>query len=240
MALDWQNYLNANPDVMQEYAKSSTFQLDPGNASGRFINPVSEEAFAKAHYDQFGKNEGRVWGAAPNTGGTTGTTGTTGSGTTTGTMAGGINLFQPDLYSKSYSGIGSVYQKELMDSILPQLKASFQNYGANIDKSTKAAQEGFTSMNKRAMTSGLQDILNNLSNRGMLNSSVASDAISKGMTDLTSANSDKAFQAAMQNAILKAEEPQLLARIASLGNYSESSDPGQPYDRIANFFKATM
>lgn len=216
MAFLGMDYLNANPDVFQAYEK----QVNAGV-------PTTAQGFAEQHYNTFGKGEiesgqRNPWGGI--------------TATTTGTSQ---NIFQPDLYSKSYSGMGSGYQKELMDTLLPQLKASFQNYGANIDKSTKAAQEGFTSMNKKAMTSGLQDILNNLASRGMIggkgDSSVASDAIAKGMADITSKNSDKYFQAAMQNAILKAEEPTLLAKIASLGNYSESSDPLEPYKLMAQY-----
>ena len=150
------------------------------------------------------------------------------------------NILQPDKYSSSYSGIGADNQSELMGAVLPQLTNSMTNYRSDIDKSTKAAQEGFTSMNKQAMTSGLQSILNNLASRGMLNSSVASDTISKGMTDITNTNSDKYFQAAMQNAVMKAEEPTMLAKIASLGSYSQSSNPLEPYELMANFFKSTM
>jgi len=90
------------------------------------------------------------------------------------------------------------------------------------------------------MKTDLTGILNNLASRGVLNSSVASDAISKGMGNVVNQTAQKGYEAAALGSSMKAELPKLLAAVAELGKYSETSNPLQPYALLAQYDLNTM
>lgn len=143
-----------------------------------------------------------------------------------------IQLFQPDLFPSSRSGLPEGDIKTLLGTLIPQLTGSIGDFRSDIDTSTKAASELFGSLSRGAIEKDATRILNELAASNVLDSSVASDALSKSLTGVATAGAGKGFEAAALAAAQKAKEPELLARIADLGRVSESSAPGEPYDRI--------
>jgi hypothetical protein len=146
-----------------------------------------------------------------------------------------VDIFQPDKYQQSRSGLPEEYQLQILESLIPKLLESVEGYEGNIDKSTQAAQELFETQSRRGMKDQLQGILNSLAGRNILNSSVASDAISKGMGDIVQTGAQKGYESQMTNAALKAQLPALLANIAQLGQSSTSSDPLEPYKLLSQY-----
>ena len=86
------------------------------------------------------------------------------------------------------------------------------------------------------MRTGTQDILNRLSSRNMLDSSVASDTLSKGMTDIATSTAGRGFESALAGAAMKAQEPTMLGNIAGLGRASESYDELAPFKLLMNSY----
>lgn len=151
------------------------------------------------------------------------------------TSSGLVDIFQPDKFSSSWSGLPMERREEILAALVPKLLSSVENYEGNIDKSTQAAQELFQSQTRQGMKGTLKEILNNLASKNVLNSSVGSDAISKGMSNVVRAGADKGYETSMNNAALKAQLPALLANITQLGGGSFSSDPLEPYKLLAQY-----
>jgi hypothetical protein len=146
-----------------------------------------------------------------------------------------VDIFQPDKYQQSRSGLPEKYQLQILESLIPKLLESVEGYEGNVDKSTQAAQELFESQSRRGMKQDLQGILNSLAGRNMLDSSVASDTIAKGMGDIVQTGAQKGYESQMNNAALKAQLPAMLANIAQLGQSSTSSDPLEPYKLLSQY-----
>lgn len=151
------------------------------------------------------------------------------------TPSGLVDIFQPDKFSSSWSGLPMERREEILAALVPKLLSSVENYEGNIDRSTQAAQELFQSQTRQGMKGTLKEILNNLASKNVLNSSVGSDAISKGMSNVVRAGADKGYETSMNNAALKAQLPALLANITQLGGGSFSSDPLEPYKLLAQY-----
>jgi hypothetical protein len=157
--------------------------------------------------------------------------------------------------NNSFSGLDAKNRNKVLESTIPKLVDSVNNYESNIDKSTGAAQEMFNSQSRNTIRNNLQGILNNLASKNMLNSSVASDSIGNSMSNLARTGAEKGFEAAMTGAALKAQLPQLLGNLINLGKYSEgqgfgsstnqsqsnsssfgqSSNPLEPYQLLAQY-----
>jgi len=160
-------------------------------------------------------------------------------------------MFQPDLYptssgtntSTSYSGLPSEYLDQLMQGLMPELMRSIQGMPQAIDEYTGKASQMYEGMGRRLLDDAMPGILNNLAGRNVLNSSVASDAISKTATNIIPMFTDAALQAGMKGAEMKANIPSILGNIANLGRVSESSaegtsessNPLAPYELLSNF-----
>lgn len=133
-------------------------------------------------------------------------------GTAQGT--GTMDIFQPNLYPQSYSGISPQYSNQMLASLIPQLQQSTSGMPTSINNFTRTGAY-----------STLQDVMNNLAGRGMLNSSVASDALSKGITGMGNQAAQMQFQS-----------PQMLGQLAqNLGGFSYSSNQLAPYELLNNF-----
>ena len=98
---------------------------------------------------------------------------------------------------------------------LPQILSMLSGSLGNLPSS-----QNLQAANRQIMGGISQDVLNNLNARGMLNSSVSSDALSKAIAAA-------APQMAMQSVQLDAQLPQILAGIASLGKVQTGIDFGQ-------------
>jgi len=156
----------------------------------------------------------------------------------TGGADGGLSLFGQDisgLKTGSRSGLPEAWTQQL-SPLIPQLVGSAQNYRSDIDKTTQAAKELYASQAKKAMRTGAQDILGRLSSRNMLDSSVASDTLSKGLTDIATSTAGKGFESALTGAAMKAQEPTMLGNLVNLGQTSESFDQLAPFKLLMNSY----
>lgn len=134
--------------------------------------------------------------------------------------------------SSSYSGMGGAWQNFSQNKILPiiqQLTSSFSNYAQPFN----AANTASTQYMENQLMPSMQGVLNKLAGRGMINSSVASDALSKVGADLgrqaLGVNANMMGNAALNygNAVMNA---------AQLGQYSTSSsqDTSAPWRILAS------
>ena len=219
---DVMDYYSANPDVWKAY-QSNDFTK----------NPVSAAGFAQTHYNTYGKNEGRTWGAPTTTTGTT--------GTTTGNP---LSAFGQDLTGRqgpvSYSGLPEQDQRVLIDALLPRLLSSTENYRGDIESAKNALQEKYSLAAKGAMKEGSQSVLNNMAGRNMLNSSVTSDALAKVGTNIADLIAGTNYDAESLAAGLKAQEPTMLGGLLNLGQASKSSNDLSAIDMMRQIYQGMM
>jgi len=252
----WANqYLQQYPDVA---------------SSSQYGNP--EMAFQ--HYLQYGYNEGRNWPGpiqpsdvhAPfnyadynfPTASATGTTGATaGAPASSAPSAGGTNFdFPMDIMpsssskssSSSYTGLPEKYRNDLLSAITPQLQQAIANMPQNIDTYTNEALGSYQQMMQNALRNNLPKAIAGLANRGIINSTEGQNVLSQTMSDAAIDASNKGYQTAMQQALLKANMPTVLGQLAELGKYSsgtgssqsEDSDPTKMYQIMANLIAGMM
>lgn len=134
--------------------------------------------------------------------------------------------------SSAYSGMGNEWQNFSKNNMLPiiqRLTGSFGNFAQPYSDANAASTKYMTGQLMPAM----QGALNKLAGRGMINSSVASDALSKVGADLgrqaLGVNANMMGNAALNygNAVMNA---------AQLGQYSTSSskDTSAPWRILAS------
>ena len=145
------------------------------------------------------------------------------------------NLTIPtDLFPSSYSGLGSSWQDFSQNQALPAVQNMLTQYPDFINQAWGNANSGMQQFAKNTLKPAVQNTINGLSSKGMLDSSVASDALAQTMgnvnTQLLGYNANN--EAAKANAL--GQYPAYLNNVAGLGQYSESSDPSAPYTTMAN------
>jgi len=124
------------------------------------------------------------------------------------------NLLQPNLFPSSFSGINPGFSNNILTQIAPLLAQSLGNVPSTSGNFMKSQAGG-----------ALQDTINSLASRNMLNSSVASDTLAKTATNLGGT--------AMQ---MQSQVPTILGQLATnLGSQSMSSNPLAPYELLSNF-----
>lgn len=127
---------------------------------------------------------------------------------------GTADIFQPGLSPFSFSGVNPGTASPILSKIAPMLQNSLT--------SLSGTPNSIASANAKPVFTG---ILNNLASNRMLNSSVASDALGKGISGLSG-------QAATQ----QSQIPMMLGQLLqSLGGMSYSSDPLAPYQLLSQF-----
>jgi len=220
-----------------DYINSKVNALNKSGAEGRnnwtygdVSKAITNEGWTpQQHYQIAGKNEGLSWPA------------------TSPAQTQNVNPLQAygqDLTGKqgqvSYSGLPEADQRTLIDSLLPKLLASTQNYRGDIDRSKNAIQEKYAMSAKDAMKSGSQNVLNSMAGRNMLNSSVTSDALAKVGTNIADLIAGKNYDAESLAAGLKAQEPTMLGGLLNLGNSSKSSNDLSVIDMMRQIYQGMM
>jgi len=169
--------------------------------------------------------------------------------------------FPLDKFQKSYSGVSPEY-RGMLTSMLPQAKQVFGQfpeqrnafYSQAKDEVNRGFDDAISSVGKtyeRDLQPALQMALNSLAGRGMLNSTVAGNTLAGTAKGIGEGIVDKqaAFDLArrMQLGNLQQEQgrglsdfPQLLTSLLQQGQYSESSDEGQPYRTALSFLQNLM
>jgi len=150
--------------------------------------------------------------------------------------------------SSSYTGLPEADRTALMGSITPQLQQAITNMPQNIDAYTNQALGSYQQMMQNALRNNMPKTIAGLANRGIINSTEGQNALSQTMSDAAIDASNKGYQTAMQQALLKANMPTVLGQLAELGKYASSSssststtrDPTQMYKVMAGLIGGMM
>jgi hypothetical protein len=145
-----------------------------------------------------------------------------------------------NLRTGSSSGLPEQYRDQVLDSVIPRLLESLQDYRQDIDDSTTASKDMYNSMSRQAMKEASQGILDNLAQRNIFSGSVVGDAYGKGMSQIADQYANKGFESAMAAAAMKANEPAILSQAAGLGISSESYNELKPYELLSHWYLNTM
>lgn len=127
-------------------------------------------------------------------------------------------------FSQTYQGIGQDWQKKLMSSVMPQLTDSVNNMSGNIDSYLDNSMKAYGQQLQDTLKTNIPKTVTNLANRGVLDSSTASNAISRTQQSAYKNYADQGYQAALQAALLKLKMPEVLTNIAGLGQYATKYD----------------
>jgi hypothetical protein len=130
-----------------------------------------------------------------------------------------------------YSGLPPEYRDQLLGFLMPQLQQGVENYEGNIDQYTQSALGTYRQEFDRYIKDEIPKQIGNLAKRGVLNSSVAENALGRTYSDAATASSGRGYQTAMEAAKLKAQAPQTLGQLLGYGQYS--ADPTVMYSLLA-------
>jgi hypothetical protein len=131
-----------------------------------------------------------------------------------------------------YSGLPESYRDQLLGFVMPQLQQSVTNMPGNIDQFTNDALGGYRQQLDRSLKEMIPQQINQLANRGVLDSSVASDTLSKTISQAATQSATKGYQTSMEAARMKTQIPTTLAGILQLGQSSQ--DPTVMYRTMAD------
>ena len=152
-----------------------------------------------------------------------------------------LQLYQPNKFPTSYSGLGKNYIDQIMTAVMPQFESSISNYGANVDKYTTEASGMAKNMGTNMLDQVLQVVLNSMVGRGMVNSSTAGTAMGAASGEVLKNISNQTYQAGMEGAKLKIGLPDMLSKIMEgLGKYSSAEDPSIPERTLAALFSGSI
>lgn len=144
--------------------------------------------------------------------------------------------------STSYSGLPSDYTNKLLSSLMPSMVRSVKNYPGQVNKMYDAAMTGYGEQLRNQLKTNIPSAINNLANRGVLDSTVASKTLADVTQQANRDYAEKGYQAAMTKAAMQAQAPTLLAQIAQLGASSQTkyTDPTEMYKVMAQLLMAQM
>lgn len=133
--------------------------------------------------------------------------------------------------SSQYSGMGAPWQNFSQGTAMPVIGNLLKNWPGTVNQAYSGATEGMKEFAGSQMMPAMQDVINNLAGRNILNSSVASDTLSKAGTDIIGKLMGYQSQLGMNQANAMMQLPQFASDVAKMGQYStaKSSDPGEPY-----------
>jgi len=172
-----------------------------------------------------------------------------------------IFKFPLDAYPKAYTGPTQEYQG-FLSGLLPQFQTTLQDlpaqtsqfYNQSRDDITKGFDTAIKDVGKtyqNTLQPALQNTFNSLGKRGMLNSSVAGNALSgtaKGLgsdvmaqqSQLNLAKQLALAQMSQQGGESMYKLPQLLSELLSQGSYSEQTDTSVPYTETIRLLTSLM
>ena len=152
--------------------------------------------------------------------------------------------FPTDIFpsSSGYSGLPPQYRDQLLESIIPQLTSSAKNMPGQIDNYFNESMNAYKQQMNNTLKTNIPSAVNNLSNRGVLDSRVASDTLGNVASNANQDFATQSYGAALEAAKLKAMLPTLLSQIAGIGSSSAtmSQDPTQMYQIFAQLMLGQM
>jgi hypothetical protein len=139
---------------------------------------------------------------------------------------------------KPYSGLPESYRDQLLSFLMPQLQGSVQNMEGNIDDYTQSALGTYQQEFDQYIQDVIPKQLRSLSQRGVLDSSFAENALSQTYSDALRKSSGMGYQTAMEAARMKTQIPQTVGNLLQYGQYSE--DPTVMYKTLAGLLANMM
>jgi hypothetical protein len=145
-------------------------------------------------------------------------------------------------YSTSYSGLAPDSRTQLTNAVIPQVASGVANMAGNYDKYTNEALGSYSNFMNNALKKNIPTAINNMANRGIINSTEGQKVLSNVMSDAAISASDKGYTTAMQSALKKAEIPTTLSPLVNAGSYSSSyqTDPTVMYRNMSDLIKGMM
>ena len=217
---------NNNPDQFTQVPPMGTIQTPPPPDNS--INIQGSPEFGE-NVNLFGDNisnlgpwtasESGGWGGSNSNGwgGSQGTSRSTG-------LSGGSSINDSSSASRgsssSFSGLDSKYRNILLDSLMPNLNKSVADMDSNIDKYTDNAVGLYKSTANSLLRDKIPGFLDQLQAKGIMGSTMGTDALSKSIEGLSRGAADQSYNAGMDAARMKYDMPGMLAKLAQLGNYS--------------------
>jgi hypothetical protein len=127
---------------------------------------------------------------------------------------------------------GPDWSGQLGSSILPNLQETAGNLPGLAESFGPTLQGMYGNLMKQAMGPGaFQGTLNNLASRNVLNSSIASDALSKAGTNIATNVANQAYPSFLAGLEQKMQVPGVLGNLATLER--TGTDPIQAYNLLA-------
>ena len=151
-----------------------------------------------------------------------------------------VQLYNPEQFPTSRTGLGQGYIDQIMASIVPQLTSSVEGFDQNVDEYTQQASGLAASTGQDLLGNILQTNMNSLVGRGMANSKVAGTAYGAAQGDVLKNIQNQTMQAGMEGAKLKLGAPDMLGQLAGLGQVTEAQDPSIPNRILATLFSGTI
>ena len=170
------------------------------------------------------------------------------------------DLFQPGLVpvsnanstgsSNASSGLPAWFGNNILNDLLPQLKQSYSNLPGQIDDWEQKNYAHSRQASKSLLDGHLTNVLADLAKRGMIQSSVASDAVGTAASEIDKNRNAADLGIASQSAQQRLAVPGILTAIAGLGQRSDSlsnqsssseqSNPLAPYELYSKMLLGMM
>ena len=142
--------------------------------------------------------------------------------------------------SKQYSGLPSKWRDYALKTTLPMMGSIMGDLPQYVDQWANQGLMKYQQQLNNAVKTALPGMVNQLANRGVLSSTVASDAIGNMMNKAMQDFAQKGYDTAAKTAQLKFQIPLMAGQLASsLGRYSKgqsssgSSSSSSSYDNSA-------
>jgi hypothetical protein len=146
-------------------------------------------------------------------------------------MATNLMTIPTNTFQTAYSGMGQPWQDFSTQKIMPIIQQLLQGGAGGYRNQVYGNAIGNVgNMATTMMKPAIQNVINSLSGRNMINSTVAGDTMSKAMTDV--ATPIMGYQAGLESQAAS-EYPKLLQGLAGMGQYSLSQDPLEAYKLFA-------
>lgn len=145
-------------------------------------------------------------------------------------------LYNPDLYPTSRTGLDQSYIDQIMTAVVPTLTNSLEDYPGQVDTLMNNSVDLSRSTTKDMLDGTLQSLLNDLNGRGIMDSSMSRDIIGNATGDVLKNYSNQNMQAGMEAAKLKLGIPALSGQLAQLGNISYQEDPSVPQQLLTSLY----
>jgi hypothetical protein len=124
----------------------------------------------------------------------------------------------------TYSGLGPGARGAIEGAVLPGLTSSIGKLSGLPEQYANSANKLSESQARKAIEQLFPQVMESMSGKGMQNSSVASDSLSKGMAEIAKTFSDKGYQSKMDQAQMEMQIPQIMGQLAELAKYSQGEN----------------